>query len=434
MGYRGSEAGFVDIAVIIAIILVLGIFVITSFEDIDSSTDEMPLASEKDSKKTGFRISIPDSPPENRLDFFSDISRGIYLETYVGEMGDSYNVRTRKVYFEDGEDSVFVKNKIGNITILEDRGPLYLKNGLTEYMSKTETFSLSEQYFKEIVAGVFTFRVVGTNRYGRLKIDLNGHVIFDKIAEPGIYNINLLEYRDIILEEENTIFFETTGSGWRIWAPATYILSDIKILIEQGINRVAEKKFTLTNQEIASWIKGRLVFEVEAADNSGDLLIELNNFTVFRGMIREKTTPVYSLDFSCPVNILRYNNVLRLKTSEGGLYHLTNLQFYVFYTNNVVKVKNYEFNLTGEHYRQIKQHSRNLTLRFAVEDVKNEAHLNIYVMNRNGAKAVFSRKIGEDIEYAVNIEPRYIVPGYNNLQLSINGTAKLGKLILRVGA
>lgn len=391
-----------------------------------------PTASDSVNVNVPDEASIIDDVSSSEI--IRNYQEGLLLRTEVGQIGSDFQLKSRETPIsnipEDG--LITVKNKAGKLNLFSEAGPWYLKKGITEHKSKAIGFNLDEATRDQLKSGLLTFSVVNTNFYGPLIISLNNQIIWDKLTRPGTYKIDLLNYNSILVTGENKLHFDLAGSGWRIWAPNSYILTNININSEHGQNLRHTVKSTLRPNEIRGWVKGRLLFEVQKADNAGDLSIVMNNFTIFTGKVPEQINPKYQIDFSLPTKFLKDNNDVTFFTSDNGFYTLGDLSLIVFYSPDVVQMRMYDFMLDQETYFAVKNKTKAVRVYLNIDEIKKDGYLNLYIMNKFGSRTLYNNKIQKDGTIELEVPPILLIDGKNNIQLTSNGTYGLGMVELRI--
>ncbi len=191
------------------------------------------------------------------------------------------------------------------------------------------------------VNAFMTFRVTDTNEYGSLQLFFNGRKIYDKVTEPGTYRIEITEPR-----ENNNLEIKTTSSGEKFWAPATYVLKDIKLVVNRYGNQEYVIPFNVFDYEAVGWSTGRLLFGIDEATIAGDLIVNINGQEIYRDRPISRSL-IHQKDFTREkAQIQAGENTIRFKTEKDGKYTLSNVEMLLFFFTGTESVqKKMSFNV-----------------------------------------------------------------------------------------
>ena len=187
-----------------------------------------------------------------------------------------------------------------------------VKNGLL-FGNKVESlsFSIDQELVNKIDKASLTFKVADTNNYGNLVIKINGQVVYDDRPVKSLDEV-VVTIEPSYLEEKNVIEISSSSSGWQIWAPTVYVLTDVTLKTELGRDQFPTFRFSLGDNEIEKFDSGRVVFRVEEA--TGNVSIDLNDVNIFNKMPRVHY--VYSVGFDETIARIG-KNYLQFKTLNG---------------------------------------------------------------------------------------------------------------------
>ncbi|OYT43259.1 MAG: hypothetical protein B6U88_01565 [Candidatus Aenigmarchaeota archaeon ex4484_56] len=163
------------------------------------------------------------------------------------------------------------------------------------------------------------FNIDDTNNYGRLIISLNNHTIFNNKAIRGEYDL------DIQNEKENYIYIKTTSSGWKIWAPSIYKISNLSVNLQYNILKNPEYNFDVPYYIYKNFYKGVLKFDY--INSTQNFSIILNNNTVYNGTPTHKSN---TIEFS-RYDIFPKENKIEV-VSEGD-YRLERTEILLYYVS-----------------------------------------------------------------------------------------------------
>ncbi|MBW6461470.1 MAG: hypothetical protein K0B07_00255 [DPANN group archaeon] len=159
---------------------------------------------------------------------------------------------------------------VGHISkerIVESIDSLLVEKGLFKSASKEFSFDGATLENAHLV-----FTVSDTNEYGNLRIYLNDKPIFDnKTVKGAEYTV---EFNNLLAQ--NYIRIESQSSGIRFWAPATYLLSDVKVSAASFDNVDKMYSFIVYDYEMAGF-DAMLSYEVGAGSvRLDDMNVEIN--------------------------------------------------------------------------------------------------------------------------------------------------------------
>lgn len=167
----------------------------------------------------------------------------------------------------------------------------------TENLATKKDFEISKGYFSEnyvnmvgvvpndkmpiVTSGFIEIIVEDTNEAGSLIVYLNGQEVFNGIAKPGKVAISLNNSQ---ITESNVVSMKAGPPGWKFWMNTIYKISSAKMGINfQGIN-FKTFTFALTVDEVAKFSFGHLTFRAYPGQSQNDLIIKINDDTVFKGI------------------------------------------------------------------------------------------------------------------------------------------------------
>jgi len=172
------------------------------------------------------------------------------------------------------------------------------------------SFEIDRDLLTDLGDVTLTFRVDNTNEYGNLIIKLNGKVVFEETVISGA--TPKVDITPELLREENIIEVSAASSGWRIWAPTVYQLSDLKLNVELAKDQFPTFTFDVKSTEAEKFMQGRIKYRVEK--RIGNLTITLNDVQIYNAQPREHY--IYTQDFYA--NLTRIGkNYLQFRTLDG---------------------------------------------------------------------------------------------------------------------
>lgn len=223
-----------------------------------------------------------------------------------------------------------------------------------------------------------TFSVSETNTYGSLQLYFNGRKIYDNITQPGTYRVEITEPA-----ASNTIEIKATSSGEKFWAPATYILKNIKLVVKRYGNQEYIIPFTVFDYEAVGWSTGRLMFGIDSATLAGDLIVNVNGQEMYRDRPISKST-IHQKDFTREkAQIHAGENTIRFKTEKDGKYTLSNAELIMFFFTGSESVeKKMYFTMDEGQILYYKEKNATGVVKFNVDSVYLDRGITVMVNNK----------------------------------------------------
>ncbi len=129
------------------------------------------------------------------------------------------------------------------------REPVKLYNGLI-FGSNSVSFKLKKGDY----AGDLSLMVDSTNYYGELLILLNDGLLQSKELAPGTYTVAVGR----TMEEDSELEIMAASSSWRLWAPATYEISQISLSTKSETVEKRGFDFELYQDEYDGFVSGSI--------------------------------------------------------------------------------------------------------------------------------------------------------------------------------
>jgi hypothetical protein len=146
------------------------------------------------------------------------------------------------------------------------------------FSKATKSASFDARTLDRAEYGLLTLTVDDTNVYGPIIVSINDNVIYN---EPALAGEHLIKFdKNILVDTENKIIITAGSSGWRMWAPTVYKF-EAKI---SGETKDIEKKTTSFELDDVP-DETRLKVYVDDREGTGDLIIKINGYRVFKGKV-----------------------------------------------------------------------------------------------------------------------------------------------------
>lgn len=267
-----------------------------------------------------------------------------------------------------------------------------------------------------------SFTVAQTNRYGALIIEVNGKPLETKISELGNYRLELVN----VNAGENTVKFSCESSGAKFWAPTTYVLTDIELIIETEAKKEKQIPFNVYGYEFDDWDKAKVSFEVKQSVRNAPLSIEVNGRQVYSEM-PSSSAKKYEKEFSkLEASIKKGENTIVFKTAEGGDYQIQNAGLQIFfYAAGEVSSDYSDFRLSGGQFLKVQEGTEVLEVFFRADEILN-SELMVFV---NDKKQPFQIKQGDNI---IVVDKDDLKSGTNKLKVSTYGRYTVRDLQVRM--
>ena len=201
------------------------------------------------------------------------------------------------------------------------------------------------------------FDVVETNGYAPLIIKVNDNLVKEKTYVLGEYEIVVDKS---LIQDTILVSIQAGSSGWKIWAPTVYKLSDIELVVKSYSQQNNEFVFTISDDEYDMFRKGRIDLTLD--DNIGSFVAELNNKVIYSGIVEDYE----SLEFN-QSSIKKGENVLELRAGMNSLF-TGEANLLIFYKSRRQNTIQQEFNLTEGEYKTMKRGRISFEVVSVIED------------------------------------------------------------------
>lgn len=273
------------------------------------------------------------------------------------------------------------------------------------------------------VSAYITFTVEAMNKYGRLQLLLNNRPIFDNVTKPGNYRIEIVQPA-----ADNMLSIRAESSGPKFWAPTTYIIKDLKVVVKRYGSQEMAIPFTVYDYEATGWERGRISFGIDDAILSGDLVITANNNEVYRDRPISRSL-LYQKDFSREAAQIKVGeNTLRIKAEKGGKYSISNADMIIFFFAGGQTVsKTLHFKANASDVDAIESKNATGIITFDAKDVFLDNGITLSLND----KPIELGTVGAG-ENSVTFGAGYLRSGKNTLKLSTRGSYRIGRLDVEI--
>lgn len=264
-----------------------------------------------------------------------------------------------------------------------------------------------------------TFRVEDTNSYGSLRLVFNSRVIYDNITAPGNYRVEILNPA-----ADNTLEIRAQSSGAKFWAPTTYAIKDLKVVVRKYMGQERVIPFTVYDYEATGWERGRIAFGIDDAVLDADLIISINGNEIYRDRPISRAL-IHQKDFTREgAGIKPGENTIRFRTEEKGKYSLSNADLIMFfYAGGQTVSKSLYFDADSDDVDALNNRNATGVIIFNVKDIFLDSGITFSLNNKKIELPEVN--VGEN---SVNFTKGYLKDGENALKISTRGSYRIGEL------
>jgi len=273
--------------------------------------------------------------------------------------------------------------------------------------------------------GSISFEIADTNRYGDLQVILNGQVV-RSVREKGSYVIDL-DFSPP--PAQNILVLAAASSGFKFWAPTTYILSNLVVAVEGFGQQTQTFTFNLSKGELGGLTLASLSFWLKLQETSKvePLTVELNGAKIYDEV---PSLPAPQVTWTPDkINLSVGQNNLTFRTGSKALYSLEKVDFAVFsQVGRELVTYTRRFDLTRSAVLALGNPNATGELSFYVDAVQADTGLNVSI---NSLNMTFP-SLTANKTVASNFSVGALAEKNNTLTLKTSGAYKLSRLRVRV--
>lgn len=304
--------------------------------------------------------------------------------------------------------NVIVSFTSGEKTVLSQKN-ITVKNGFGGRKAYENTFYI--EWPETVEKAEIEIEVHDTNLYGNLLVFFNNELIYENLTRPGKIVIELNVSK---LKKENKIMIFASSSGWRLWAPTTYILS---FNITTHFFDLKKKQLSfLIGKEAKTLRLLRFVWVVEKREGNGNLIVRFNGKEIYRG--KEKA-PMIDLDPE-EYEIKKGENVLEFCTEKNTSFYIKKVNAILFYQIKETPV--FTFNISEDEYSMLSK--KNATFSFTLHKIYGDVLSIVLKVTREGGKEkkiLLQGIIREGEKYEIKLTKNELSVGENKIEFEIYG-------------
>ncbi len=308
---------------------------------------------------------------------------------------------------------------VGDNTIKQEDS-ITIQNGWFAANSEEMTFEA-----KEAQKAVLLFDVADTNNYGQLVLYFNGKMYIVNTTEKTAHRF---EFED--MNTENTLTITATSSGPKFWAPTTYILENVKLVVEEYGVQQRIVPFDVYNYEASGWSRGKISFFVDEAIKNNPLFVEINNYKVYEEKPLGSET-VYEKSFTVLDTKLKAGeNIISFSSGKDSTYSVKNAELTLFFYSSgeaVSKTRSFDID---RYFIYLFEQSSNVTGRINITVV--EAPVDTGLTVKLNEKTYHIDTVGANETLSLPFFEDDVHEGKNTLSFSTWGTYKLGDATVEI--
>ncbi|MCK4429120.1 MAG: hypothetical protein KAU95_01995 [Candidatus Aenigmarchaeota archaeon] len=227
---------------------------------------------------------------------------------------------------ETGKDMKYRIIELGDISVEEEAKEVIqlLDDGFEIYngvlfgsVGYNRKFDVSEKVLENLDKAVISFDIDKTNNYGELTVIVNNNTLYCNSSPLGNYDF------DIIPVKENLINIKTHSSGWKVWAPSVYEISNLSLYLLYSVKESSGYEFDVPSFVYSKFHKGEIMFTPIKATEEIKILI--NGDEVYEAVPTNKEVITFSKEFAEP-------GENQIEFLSDGEYLLENVKIRMFYT------------------------------------------------------------------------------------------------------
>lgn len=312
--------------------------------------------------------------------------RDVFYTSSVGTVGDSKGT-FRHITIGSARIGLFKEES----PAAEVEGPVTVARGILT--AEDYIISVPKGALKE--SGALYFQVESTSGVGTLMAWVNGAAIWSGTPKTG----EIVETGFAVEPgAANEVRFSVTSSGFRLWSPSIYELGKIRIRESEQVQMRQNFEFEVSKAEVDDWSMGRVVFQIadsaSPAVNKPDLIVKMNNATIFAGKPAKGSLPVI-VDFGKAATAIRDgNNSLSFEIAGEGQYDIEGTEVIIFSNIEGRREPSFRFELTQDEVNGLRDEALNGVVTFRVIS---PGTLSVSIVDASGGEKVLLSEMSENI-------------------------------------
>ncbi|MFH1445292.1 MAG: hypothetical protein ABIF08_02310 [Nanoarchaeota archaeon] len=270
---------------------------------------------------------------------------------------------------------------------------------------------------REAVA--INFDVSESNLYGDLVVKWNGKEFMRKRASPRQYTIVIPKE---FVKASNNIEIYPEGPGLIFWASTTYTIKNFDIALNYGPSKIFS--FQLNQDEIESWLKGRVDFFAtsQSGEAASKLIIKVNGDEIYS--VKPDGSGLVEFGYS-DAPILLGDNLLTFAAQDDTII-MNGVKLKMFLTTSEL-IKTFNFKMDDAQINLISSGVYKPKVRFYIEQIASGGTLDIKV--NGNARQISAMVTGPNNFY---IPESYLSNGANIIEFSGTGSWYIGSATIEL--
>jgi hypothetical protein len=196
----------------------------------------------------------------------------------------------------------------------------YVQNGVFFGSTGYERiFWLDSKMAESLKNASLNFKIDETNSYGSLVMGIGNSTFFDSRSLRGEYQVSLPP-----LEQKNILKVYTSSSGWRLWAPSRYQISNLTLDVSYTTKETPYYEFDVPHYIYGSFYRGEISFN---SIRPADLLVYINGHEAYnqRDVLGRVNIPLDRRQ------VFPERNTIEIVSRDN--YRLEETKIYLYYRN-----------------------------------------------------------------------------------------------------
>lgn len=266
-----------------------------------------------------------------------------------------------------------------------------------------------------VTSGFVNINVLDTNSEGNLVVKFNDNEVFNQIVSRGQVEIPI---DTGIIEDYNVIEISTTHPGWKFWKSSVYKLDKVEFGLNFWGNTKKIEEFVVYQDELDNFRSGEVIFKVDNIKGIGDLIIEINGRTVYKGEPNfdfKKSFDVYDVGLRKGVNTISFS------AESGVTYEIDDAEIVIIHEEVGIKTRSFDFTVTTAAYNNLEDDDGEI--KFRITDSDYRGNLLVSITDDDGnthpTETIQSYSIGDLI--SIDFNQNHVTPGMNKLNFEVAG-------------
>jgi len=270
-----------------------------------------------------------------------------------------------------------------------------------------------EENMDFVTEGFIDIYISDTNSEGDLVVKVNDEIVSSQTVGNGKIDVSIPKTK---LKEYNTIELSCLGTGWKFWKKTVYKIDKMEV----GINVYGKQQkvvnFEVYKNELDDFESAELDFEVDEYKGAGDLVIEINDHTLFAGNPIGKFPKSFD-DYD--VGLSKGMNSITFSAEKGSEFEIEDAELIIYHEEPGRKIREFGFYVSSSQYSKMDEGS----VKFYIADSNYLGSLLLTIEDCDGAKhpteAIQSYSVGKT--KTIEFDKDYVCVGNNKVIFEASG-------------